>query len=194
MTVLLNPQSARQHEPSPQHDRKGTRSRVPQSPTSPLSFWPERNRRPESPRWLLLLLLIVLTTCAQSLCAQTIRIQFLNGKNGKPLRNTPVVINRNALPPEKIHLGTLVLRTDSNGIVNVQATSNELISANPERSFGRSCYTNDRYGPLYESVRILQEGIVEENHCGRITFPAAQPGLLVVAFRRETFIEGLGDD
>jgi hypothetical protein len=143
-----------------------------------------------------LIYIIAVLICSSSISfaqSTTIRIQFLNGKNGKPLRNTPVVINRNTLPPEETPLGTLVLRTDRNGIVNVQAKSNELIWANPERSFGRSCQTNDRYGPRYETGRILQEGIVEENLCGA-KLPRAQSGLLVLAFRRSTFIEALGEN
>lgn len=141
----------------------------------------------------LLVALLCLATVSASAQKRSIRIQFINGKNGKPLSNRGVVVNLNESLPMKQHLSTSVLRTDENGMVIVQAGPGEQIMANPERSFGRNCQTNGRYGKSHETVEIIEHGVVEENHCGA-GLPSAKPGLLIVAFRRETFLEALGDD
>jgi hypothetical protein len=75
----------------------------------------------------------------------------------------------------------------------LQAAPGEVITANPERNFGRSCRTNARQGPSYAAEIIFETGIVEENHCGA-KLPPAQPGLLVLVFRRSTFLEALGEN
>jgi hypothetical protein len=124
---------------------------------------------------------------------QVIHIQFLNGKNGRPLRHTQVIINFSTGLPHRNYVKTSILLTNNNGVVDIQAAASELITANPYRSFGRSCQNNLRYGPSYDVSRIFESGITEDNHCGP-KLPLAQPGQLTVAFRHESFREGLGDD
>ena len=57
-----------------------------------------------------------------------------------------------------------------------------------------SCLTRRIIGAKYETAKILHDGVVEKNYCGSAKFPEAKPGFLVVGYRRETFVESLGDN
>jgi hypothetical protein len=119
-------------------------------------------------------------------------IQFFNGKTVKPLKNVSVLVNRNTWP-DRHFLGSVVLRTDSNGIVMVQASRDELITAHPYQGFGRNCETNTALPTSHAVQEIITTGVVGLNRCGA-KLPPSRPGKLTLAFRKETFLEALGDD
>lgn len=141
-----------------------------------------------SSRWLLLTIALMLPGLVSTSHAAQIRVQFLNGKNGKPIARTKVVINDVTL-----HQLIGVLQTDKQGFISVKVDRQSQIQALVERSFNQSCDSNKGRLQAYKVEQILSQGIVEKNECGA-TLPSPRPGILVRIFRRSTFVEALREN
>lgn len=120
--------------------------------------------------------------------AAQIRVQFMNGKNSKPITRTNVVIN-----DVTIHKLVGILQTDERGFVTINVDKNSMIQALVERSFHQSCSEGKNKYQAYSVNQILSRGIVERNQCGAALSPST-PGTLVRVFRRSTFIEALREN
>jgi len=106
-----------------------------------------------------------------------VRILFLNGRNGKPITNT------------NVNVSSTVYRTDSKGYIKMDVSPNANIVANPWGGFARSCNA-DGMPAHYDVQAIITTGISESNACGKPNMQA-HPGELIVAYRKETFVEWL---
>ena len=137
--------------------------------------------------WIAPIISLMLGLASTSNAAQ-IRIQFLNGKNGKPIAKTNVVINN-----VTIHKLVGVLQTDERGFVSIDVDRQSQIQALVERSFHQTCNPNKDKYQSYSAEQILSQGIVEPNECGAMLLPPI-PGTLVRVFRRSTFIEALREN
>ena len=130
-------------------------------------------------------MLLSLTSASR---AVQIRIQFLNGKSGRPIAKTSVVINDMTK-----HQLIGVLKTDQNGFVAVDIDPQSQILANVERTFHQSCDVSKNELRTYDAQQIISTGIVEQNQCGaKLSEPT--PGTLVRVFRKSTFVEALREN
>jgi hypothetical protein len=118
-----------------------------------------------------------------------VRILFLNGNNGQPLKNVGVVVYDDS------HLSKpSYLRTDGDGVVKTTAEHGALLRAFVERGFIRSCEDGSLAGMRSFDVNtIVSTGISEKSTCKtKATF--AQPGMLIRVVRRSSFLEALGEN
>ena len=116
----------------------------------------------------------------------TLIIRLLNGKTGKPVKNS--VIN---VWLEDTQVAALNPTTDSNGEIHLR-------TANAQRKTlrflpGNSVDCRYQKGQLFEPVKfpiqeILSHGVVAPNLCGNAT-ATPSPGLLVIFVRNLTLME-----
>jgi hypothetical protein len=137
------------------------------------------------PHWPLLLLLLVLITCAQSLSAQTIHIRIVNGKNGRPIKNETLRVwtTRN-------HVDADLWPTDATGSVLLKVDGNAQIAL--DENLNASCRTlpanQQSFQLLYSVAEILNKGISTDNTCGTVRV-AAKAGELILFERPFTLME-----
>jgi len=116
----------------------------------------------------------------------TIIIRLLNGKTGKPAKNS--VIN---VWLEDAQIAASNPTTDSNGEIRLRIADAE--SKTVRFLPGDSVDCRYRKGQLFEPVKfpmqeILSHGIVAPNLCGKATAKPT-PGVLVIFVRNLTFME-----
>ena len=157
------------------------------------------------------LMLLVLTASGAILCAQTVTIKLVNGRNGHPMSNSHV----------NVWVGTtrkmaIVIPTDIYGIAQLRLTNNDdvvdlhnrlkstgsNVMVDPILKYDDSLRVNVGYvlcqphTPDYSWLAIasfstrqlIEQGIVMPNTCGEAT-ASPQPGELVVFVRPLSWLE-----
>ena len=120
------------------------------------------------------------------LAGDTIIIRLLNGKTGKPAKNS--VINVWFEDPQKAPLNPT---TDPNGEIHLRIADAQ--SKTLRFLPGDSVDCRYKKGQLFEPVKfstqeILSHGVVAPNLCGKATAQPT-PGVLVIFVRNLTFME-----
>lgn len=119
-----------------------------------------------------------------------IKILFINGSTGRPLKNMQVLVYEKGHSAEQMNF-----RTDFQGTVNFTAghgTSLRAFSA--AKKFIRSCEDGSFAGQHNFDVHtIVASGISEKSACKTPQLPA-QPGMLIRILRQSSFIEMLGEN
>jgi len=131
--------------------------------------------------------LTLLFASALIMKAQTLRVQILNGKNGKPVVNEHVNVFRTGdfgdLAGNRDHRE---FNTDANGIFTVSQIAPETDSFTVAVDWHRPCAKNYAKFSLHE---IFLKGIVSENSCKAKVGRIVEPGTLILFVRDETFFE-----
>jgi hypothetical protein len=150
-------------------------------------------------------MLLVLTVSGAILCAQTVTIKLVNGRNGRPMSNSYV----------NVWVGTtrkkaMVIPTDKDGIARLRLTDNDdevdlhirgkysgdNVVIDPIVKYDDNFQVNvgfvicHPHAPDYSwlsitnisTKQLLQQGIVWPNTCGKAT-ASPQPGELVIFVR-----------
>ena len=119
--------------------------------------------------------------------AQTLKVQILNGKSGKPVANEHVNVFRNgdfADPTGSRNIPGF--NTDANGVFTISRIAPETHSFTVAVDWHRPCGKNYAKFSLNE---IFSKGIVSENVCKPKLERTATPGTLILFVRDETFFE-----
>jgi len=119
--------------------------------------------------------------------AQTLRVQILNGKNGKPVANEHVNLFRTG------KFGDLAgnrdvggFKTDADGVFTVSQIAPETDSFTVSVDWHRSCANSYATFSLRE---IFSKVVASENSCKPKLEQSAMPGTLVLFVSDETFFE-----
>jgi hypothetical protein len=119
--------------------------------------------------------------------AQPLRVQILNGKNGKPVANEHVNVFRTGdfgdLAGNRDHRE---FNTDANGIFTVSQIAPETNSFTVAVDWHRPCAKTYAKFSLHE---IFSKGLVSQNSCKPKLERSATPGTLILFVREETFFE-----
>jgi hypothetical protein len=119
---------------------------------------------------------------------QTLRVQILNGRNGKPVANEHVNVFRTGdfgdLAGNRDHRDDF--NTDANGIFTVSQIAPETDSFRVAVDWHRPCAKSYAKFSLHE---IFSKGVVSENSCKPKLEQSAKPGTLILFVRDETFFE-----
>ena len=119
--------------------------------------------------------------------AQTLRVQILNGKNGKPVANEHVNLFRNgdfADPAGNYNVPGF--GTDAAGIFTVSQIAPDTRSFAVYVDWHKPCATKRT---TFSMQDIFSKGIVSENSCKAKVGRIAEPGTLILFVRNETFFE-----
>ena len=114
--------------------------------------------------------------------AQSITVQLLNGKNGKPIAKVSVYISFSEDPARK----TLHFTTDSRGEIQFAVNGSKTFQVN---QIGYATCDEQPLGAqprAYPIDRILDTGLVSANNCGH-TRVQPEPGRLVFFLRHGTW-------
>jgi hypothetical protein len=137
------------------------------------------------PSYCTLALCLVLAHPAKS---ETLRIQILNGKNGKPVANEHVNLFRTGgfgdLTGNRDVAG---FTTDANGIMTTSKISPEVQAFFASVDWHRQC--TKRNPVAFSLPEIFAKGVVSENSCKSKLERTAEPGTLILFVRDETFFE-----
>jgi hypothetical protein len=134
---------------------------------------------------------IVLLASALMANAQTLRVQVLNGKTGKPVTNEHVNLFRTG------DFGDLTgyrnmrgFTTDSNGFITASDFAPDTDSFYVAVDWHRQCTKKSQVNQVAFSLQeISTRGIVSENTCKPKLERSATPGTLILFVRDETFFE-----
>jgi hypothetical protein len=135
--------------------------------------------------FLCLLASVVMTS------AQTLRVQILNGKNGKPVANEHVNLFRTGdfgdLTGDRDVRG---FTTDADGVITTSDISPDIHSFLVSVDWHRQCNENEKVNRTAFSLpQIFSNGIVSKNSCKAKVQRPAEPGTLVLFVRDETLFE-----
>jgi hypothetical protein len=114
--------------------------------------------------------------------AQTLRIQILNGKTGKPISNNRVVLMGESDSKGISELGTFF--TDADGVLTASQTDPQTRSVIVYPEWHQPCSKNRNFSV----ADIASKGVVSENSCKKLE-RTASPGTLILFVRDETFFE-----
>jgi 5-hydroxyisourate hydrolase-like protein (transthyretin family) len=123
--------------------------------------------------------------------AQTLRVQILNGKTGKPVANEHVNLFRSEgfgdLAGKR---GVAGFTTDADGTVTTSEIAPEVHALFVSVDWHRQCSENEKVNRISFSLQeIFVKGVVSENTCKPKVTRTALPGTLVLFVRDETFFE-----
>jgi hypothetical protein len=116
--------------------------------------------------------------------AQTLNIQVLDGKSGKPLANQRVVLMGESSSGAALQLGDF--HTEANGNITVSPVDPELRSLTVYVEWHHPCAKNQASFPVRS---VLSTGVVSENTCNPKLKRIAEPGTLILFVRNETSSE-----
>jgi hypothetical protein len=164
-------------------------------------------------RLVRLLLLLTLNSLGTFLCAQTIELKLIDGRNGHPIANSCVNVwvgdrqkDALAIPTDKSGVARLRL-TDNDAEVNTQdrwKQCGEFGVIDPVVKFEGSITINASYVLCqpkatdyswlamrnFSTKQVLAEGVVTANACGKHT-ASARPGEVIIFVRPLNFWEKL---
>jgi hypothetical protein len=123
--------------------------------------------------------------------AQTLRVQILNGKNGKPVANEHVNLFRAGdfgdLAGDRDVRG---FNTDADGGITTSDIAPEIHSFLVSVDWHRQCTENEKVNHIAFSLpEIFAKGVVSENTCKPKIKRTAEPGTLILFVRDETLFE-----
>jgi 5-hydroxyisourate hydrolase-like protein (transthyretin family) len=123
--------------------------------------------------------------------AQTLRVQILNGKNGKPVANEHVNLFRTGdfgdLAGDRNVRG---FKTDADGVIATSDISSDIHSFFVSVDWHRQCNENEKVNRTAFSLsEVFSKGIVSKNSCKAKVQRPAEPGTLILFVRDETFFE-----
>jgi hypothetical protein len=125
--------------------------------------------------------LFVLTWSAN---AQSLKVQILNGKNGKPLANQRVVLMGQSDSVAIRRIGDFHTAVD--GIVTVSITDPHADSLDVYVEWHHPCA---KKRVAFSLQGIISTGVVSENSCNSKLKRSSIPGTLILFVRDETFFE-----
>jgi hypothetical protein len=161
---------------------------------------------------IICLMIFVFPACRVS-TAQTVRIQLVNGKNGRAIGNTCVNTwvgterkDATLIPADKDGVVWLYL-TDKDSEVNIQNLPKDCVSRGATHAVAKYSDTirivagyalcqphapdNSWVATLeFSTMQIVQQGIVTANSCGKAK-ASPEPGKLVIFVRPLTWLEQL---
>jgi hypothetical protein len=119
---------------------------------------------------------------------QTLRIQVLSGRNGKPVAHEHVNLFRTSEPFSDItgRRFTPGWTTDANGFISVSDIASDVHSVHISVDWHRPC---SKVVPDFLLDEVMFKGLVSENACKPRIHAAAVPGTLIFFVRDETFFE-----
>jgi len=131
--------------------------------------------------------LLLLTILCPAQNTPSIVIRFLNGKNGKPIRDKQVTIGLGKS-------GAIARDADSKGEIplDIPGVEPRELRVRPDDYF--DCrFKHDQMGPgglelKYSLDEIVSKGIVGDNFCGK-AHVSPTPGVLTLYLRPRTFME-----
>jgi hypothetical protein len=132
--------------------------------------------------------LILLSSICPAQNASSIVIQFLNGKNGKPISDKQVTI-------ELGKGGAFFRDADSKGKIVLDIGNGETRELRVRPDYYFDCrFKHDQMGlggleSEYSLDEIISKGVVGNNFCGK-PHVLATPGVLTLYLRPRTLIEG----
>jgi hypothetical protein len=123
--------------------------------------------------------------------AQTLRVQILNGRNGKPVANEHVNLFRTGdfgdLAGDRNVRG---FNTDADGAIATSDIAPDIHSFLVSVDWHRQCTENKKLNPIAFSLQeIFAKGIVSKNTCKPKVKRTAEPGTLILFVRDETLSE-----
>ncbi|MGD0444686.1 MAG: hypothetical protein ABSA39_12190 [Edaphobacter sp.] len=123
--------------------------------------------------------------------AQTLRVQILNGKNGKPVANEHVNLFRSGdfgdLAGDRNVRG---FKTDVDDVITTSDIAPDIHSFLVSVDWHRQCTENEKSNRIAFSLQeIFVKGVVSENTCKPKVKRTAEPGTLILFVRDETFFE-----
>jgi hypothetical protein len=121
-------------------------------------------------------------TCSS--ISQTLKVQILDGKNGKPLVNQRVVLMGGSGSGGSRPIGNF--HTEADGIFTVLQIDPDTRSLDVYVEWHHPCAKNRA---AFSLASILSTGFVSENPCNRKVEKSATPGTLILFVRDETFFE-----
>ncbi len=126
--------------------------------------------------------LFALTWSASS---QTLKVQILDGKSGKPLANQHVVLMGQSGPEVARHIGDF--HTEADGNITVSPINPENRSFSVYVEWHHPCAKTQA---IFSVMSVLSTGFVSENSCNpKLEQPPSKPGTLILFVRDETFFE-----
>jgi hypothetical protein len=125
--------------------------------------------------------LFALTLGANS---QTLKIQVLDGKSGKPLVNQRVVLMGQSGSGSARHIGDF--HTEANGNILVSQIDPDVRSFSVYVEWQHLCAKDQA---TFSVMSVLSTGLVSENSCSTKLKRATEPGALILFVRHETFFE-----
>ncbi|MBB5344973.1 hypothetical protein [Tunturibacter empetritectus] len=123
--------------------------------------------------------------------AQTLRVQILSGKSGKPIANEHVNLFRTGefgdLAGDRNVRG---FNTDDDGVIATSDIAPDIHSFLVSVDWHRQCTENEKVNHIAFSLQeIFAKGVVSENTCKSKVKRTAKPGTLILFVRDETFFE-----
>jgi hypothetical protein len=123
--------------------------------------------------------------------AQTLRVQILNGKNGRPVANEHVNLFRTGdfgdLAGDRNVRG---FNTDADGVITTSEIAPDIHSFLVSVDWHRQCTGNEKSNQIPFSLQeIFAKGVVSENTCKPKIKRTAEPGTLILFVRDETLFE-----
>jgi hypothetical protein len=120
---------------------------------------------------------------------QTLRVQILDGKTGKPVAHEHVKLFRDGdfsdlIGSRDIHGFT----TDEYGIIETSQIATETKTAGVAVDWHRPCLKVFRL-QWFPLPSVMAIGAVSENSCNAKLHTKAEPGMLIFFVRKETFFE-----
>jgi 5-hydroxyisourate hydrolase-like protein (transthyretin family) len=136
-------------------------------------------------------LAILFFSVAQTTSAETLRIQILNGKTGKPVVNEGVSLFRAERYGDLAgNRSVAQFTTDANGIITTSEIAPDVHDFYVAVSWHRHCTKNDKVNNIAFSLQdVFTKGVVSENTCKPKLERSATPGTLILFVRDETFFE-----
>jgi hypothetical protein len=136
-------------------------------------------------------LAILFLAVAPTTNAETLRIQILNGKTGKPVAHEHVNVFRTG------EFGDLTgnrnvagFTTDTDGVFTTSDIRSDIHSFLVSVDWHRQCVKNNKVNNVACSLQeIFTKGVVSENACKPKLERSATPGTLILFVRDETFFE-----
>jgi hypothetical protein len=142
------------------------------------TFQPRRSRE-----LLLLITSVAFLINVPSVSAETIRVRVLNGRNGKPVVHEKVSVFIKGDRDAADHT------TDSNGTFTLDL--DPLTEPLPSTGWWITCRTPQPAAPHLFSVQTIHDdGIVDENTCGKVRSEPIR-GTLTIFARRATLFENM---
>ena len=121
--------------------------------------------------------------------AQTLRIQMLDGKTGRPVANEHVNLYRGS--DSKDLTGNSFIRnfvTDRDGVITTTDIDRDTKTVGVAVSWHRPCLKEFRW-QWFSLSEVFSSGLVSENSCKPTVEKVAPPGTLIFFVREETFFE-----
>jgi hypothetical protein len=119
--------------------------------------------------------------------AQTLRVQIINGKTGKPVAHEHVNFFRNEsfsdLAGRRDVHGFM---TDEDGVITTSDITSDTKTIGVTVDWHRACSKTYQWFSFSE---ILSTGLVSENSCKSKINRGLDPGTLIIFVRNETFFE-----